>query len=445
MTLSLSDFTNQSENFHSSYGSVGEAIENYETVLIVDDEELVRRFHSECLSPRYQCFEADSAERALDILNDRQISLVLTDWVMTGMSGKMLLQRVVRDFPDTPVIMVTGVDHPERALDAVRCGAFDYLLKPSKPFALEFAVERAMIHRNLSMKTRQSRIDLELQNIELVKQKSELEKAQARIIYTEKMMSIGQLTAGITHELNNPLGFISGNLQILEQCLRDLRELLGIYEKAEISAKSLAEIETFKRKINYRELIENASPALADCAEGTRRVARLIENLRVFSKLDQPKFNKTNISRDIDSTLKLLGRFFENENIKLVLDYGNLPQIDAYAGHLNQVWMNLLINAARAVGKKGGVIKVTTESAGDFVTVKISDTGEGIARENLSRVFDPFFTTRSIGEGTGLGLYAAYGIVEKHGGTITAESEPGKETVFTVRLPVENTAISASV
>lgn len=428
---------NQIEDFSHSYSALTDEPESLETILIVDDEEIVRRFHFDCLSSRYRCFEASSAEEALEILEEEDISLVITDWVMPGMSGTTLLRQVVADFPNTPVVMVTGVDHPERALDAMRFGAFDYLLKPSQPDSLDITVERALRHRELQIRNEQYKVDLELQNIELARQKAELERLQDRIIQTEKMASVGQLTAGIAHELNNPLGYISGNLQILEQYFQDIRRLLNVYENAELSSDYAGRIEKLKEEIHYDETIENLGSVVADCIDGTGRVSELIENLRVFSKLDQPEFTKTDINRDINATVRLLGRYFEKENVSLKLNCGDVPKIDAYPAHLNQVWMNILLNAAQAVEENGGEVSVTTRVLDGDVIVKISDTGGGIAPENLHRIFEPFFTTKNIGQGTGLGLSTAYGIVEEHCGTISVTSGAGKETTFTINLPIE--------
>ncbi|HLM55001.1 MAG TPA: ATP-binding protein, partial [Pyrinomonadaceae bacterium] len=158
--------------------------------------------------------------------------------------------------------------------------------------------------------------------------------------------------------------------------------------------------------------------------------------LRTFSRLDEAEFKKVDIHDGLDSTLRLLSRYFSSGTITLRREYGRLPPVDCYAGQLNQVWMNLLANAAHAV-KGGGSVSVETESRGESVVVRVRDTGCGIAPENLPRIFDPFFTTKPVGEGTGLGLSVTYGIVERHGGRIEVESRPGKGTVFTVTIPVD--------
>lgn len=167
------------------------AAKKTERILIVDDEQVVRHFLLDCLAARYECVEAASVEEAFEILAEESFSLVITDWVMTGKSGTTLLRHVVSEFPDTPVIMLTGVNNPERALDAMHFGAFDYLSKPCKPDILEFTVERALRHRELGTKNRQYEIDLALQNIELLKRTAELEKLRAQMIHTEKTSAPG--------------------------------------------------------------------------------------------------------------------------------------------------------------------------------------------------------------------------------------------------------------
>ncbi len=416
--MSLNNSTNIPESFSSSdYNFQQFCDKKRERILIVDDEEIIRRFLVGCLEARFDCCEAASVEEAFEILAENQFSLVLTDWVMTGKSGTTLLRFVVSQFPDTPVIMITGVDNPERAIDAMRFGAFDYLLKPCKPDILEFTVERALEHRNLQIRNRQYKIDLELQNIELVKRKDRLEKLQMRMIYTEKMASLGQLCAGIAHEINNPLGYVSGNLQMLEEYLSETKKV-KTHPKGRMSAA-------------------NAEQMVQECLDGVRRITELVKHLRVFSNLDAPDFTESDINRDLQATVKLLDYFFDKTAIILTFDSSEIPPVEAAAGHLNQVWMNILLNAAQSLENKGGKITIKTGLAHDFVFVEITDTGEGIAPENLPRIFEPFFTTKPIGSGTGLGLSTAYGIIEAHQGAISVESELKKGTTVTVKLPVK--------
>ncbi len=175
---------------------------------------------------------------------------------------------------------------------------------------------------------------------------------------------------------------------------------------------------------------------IGDCRDGARRIRDIVQNLRTFSRLDEAEFKESDLHEGIDSTIRLLSRYYSSDNIKLIRDYGALPPVDAFSGQLNQVWMNLLVNAAQAVSAKGGEVRITTRAHEDLISVVVSDTGSGIATEHLKRIFDPFYTTKPVGEGTGLGLSISFGIVERHNGTISVESNPTNGTSFTVTLPV---------
>jgi signal transduction histidine kinase len=337
--------------------------------------------------------------------------------------------------------MVTGINQPQRALDAIRLGAFDYLLKPCDLNVLELTVERALERGALMRNARQYKLDLEMRNNELARGKAELERLQSQIVHNEKMASLGQLAAGIAHELNNPVGFIYGNLELLNQSINGLVALLHYYDNAVLHEKTFLEAAAIKKKIDYDFLVEDVNSIISDCCDGAKRIRDIVQNLRTFSRLDEAEFKKSDIHEGIDSTLRLLSQYYSGDKITLVRDYGDLPPVDSFCGQLNQVWLNLLVNAAQALGSEGGEVRISTRSHNDSVIVEISDTGCGIPEEQLNRIFDPFYTTKPVGEGTGLGLSISFGIVERHQGTITVESTPCKGTAFTVKLPVtiENT------
>lgn len=407
-----------------------------ERILIVDDEELVRQMFSECLSERYICAEASSFNEALIHLQKDEFALVITDMIMPGLSGVELLRKIIENYPYTAVIMVSGIDRPQRALDAIRLGAFDYLIKPCDLEVLELTVERALERRTLMLNARQYKLDLERRNEELMRNKVQLQRLQTQIIHSEKMASLGQLAAGVAHELNNPVGFIYGNLGMLNECISGLVKVLNYYDNAELPAPIVSGAAIIKEQNDYQAALEDVSSIIGDCREGAERIHDIVQNLRTFSRLDEGDFKKTDIHEGIDSTIRLLSRYFSTDNIFLVRDYGKLPQIDTFSGQLNQVWMNLLVNAAQAVSATGGEVRITTSTDGEFVNVVICDTGAGIAPDHLKRIFDPFFTTKPVGEGTGLGLSISFGIVERHGGTITVNTELDKGTSFTVTLAI---------
>jgi signal transduction histidine kinase len=181
--------------------------------------------------------------------------------------------------------------------------------------------------------------------------------------------------------------------------------------------------------------VSNLDSIVSDCLEGADRISDVVQNLRLFSRLDEAEIKKIDLHDGIESTIRLLSRYFSSGRVSVHRDYSSLPLVSCYAGQLNQVWMNLLVNAAQAVGGDGD-IEVSTRVAGSSVAVAISDTGSGIPESQLSKIFDPFFTTKPVGEGTGLGLSISYGIIEQHGGTIEVKSRVGVGTTFTVSIPI---------
>jgi len=405
-------------------------------ILIVDDEAGVRELFAAWLrEENYECKTAASADQALAILATDTYALVISDMMMPGRNGVELLREIRSRYPDTTVIMVSGIDRPQRVRDALRCGAFDYLIKPCELSVLTLSVERGLERRSLQRTARIYKDHLESQNIELAESKTELERLQAQLVHTEKMASLGQLAAGIAHELNNPAGFIYGNMDLLGDYLAQLQSLLSIYDRAVLPADALQSVNSLKAEIRYERLVDDLDSILADCREGAERICDVVKNLRLFSRLDEAEIKKVDVHSGIDSTVRLLSRYFSGSLVTLRREYGDLPPIHCYAGQLNQVWMNLLVNAAQAVPDRGEV-SISTRLEQDSVVVDINDTGAGIPEDQLSRIFDPFFTTKPVGEGTGLGLSISYGIIERHGGTIAVVSEIGTGTTFTVRIPI---------
>ena len=407
-------------------------------ILIVDDEEPVRRLLVSCLSVNYSCATATDAQEALSHLSREPFALVITDVQMPGLSGVELLRQIIQRYPETAVVMASGIDRTQRVLDAVRLGAYDYLLKPCDLDVLELTVERALERRKLLRDGKRYKKDLEKQNKELARRKAELERLQAQIVHTEKMASLGQLAAGIAHELNNPAGFIYGNMDVLRACATGLERLLKFYDNAPLPALLSAEINAIKKEIDYENSLDDLRSIIADCHGGAERIRDVVQNLRLFSRLDEAEFKKVDLHEGLESTIRLLSQYFGIGSIVLERDYTHLPPVDCYAGQLNQVWMNLLVNAAQSIAREGKV-RVATRRENDTAIVSISDTGSGIAPEHLNKIFDPFFTTKRVGEGTGLGLSITYGIIERHGGSINIDSHMEKGTTFTVALPINAT------
>src|SRR6267142_327092 len=411
-------------------------------ILIVDDEAPVRALFADFLAEKYICITAASSDEALTHMTEAAYAVVISDMQMPGRNGVELLREIRSRYPDTAVIMVSGTDRPQRIRDALQVGAFDYLIKPCELDVLALSVERALERRSLTLTARRYRADLERQNVELAARKTELERLQAQIVHSEKMASLGQLAAGIAHELNNPAGFIYGNMDLLTEYVGRLETVLAVYDGASLSVATAEEVGITKAKISYSVLMSELRSMIADCREGAERIREVVQSLRLFSRLDGAEVKKIDLHDSIESTIRLLSRYYGTGQIKLIRDYGKLPLVNCYAGQLNQVWTNVLVNAAQAVHSDGEV-RISTRVEGQAVVVVISDNGCGIPADQLNKIFDPFFTTKQVGEGTGLGLSIIYGIIEKHGGSITAESEEGLGARFTISIPIStNTGFS---
>lgn len=270
-----------------------------------------------------------------------------------------------------------------------------------------------------------------------------LRNAQAQLLQSERLASIGQLAAGVAHEINNPIGYVFSNFGTLEGYLARLMQVLEAYELAEpaLADSAIAErLAALRARVELDYLKQDIPLLMAESKEGLSRVRKIVQDLKDFSRVDtQQEWVWASLHQGIDSTLNIVA----NE-IKYRADvrraYGDLPDIECLPSELNQVFLNLLVNAAHAIGPERGLIVVRSGDAGREVWVEVEDNGSGIAPELLARIFDPFFTTKPVGRGTGLGLSLAYGIVQKHHGRIEVRSEPGRGSCFRVTLPVRRPA-----
>jgi signal transduction histidine kinase len=405
------------------------------SILIVDDDPQVRTMLRIHLSGQYLCATASSAEEAIKLLKLNTFAVVLTDVIMPGLSGVELLREVTAHYPETIVIIFSCIDRTQRVIDAVRLGAFDYLIKPVDLDVLDSAIERALQRREILRSAKIYKQDLERRNMELAESKTKLQKLQTQIVHNEKMASLGQLAAGVAHELNNPAAFIIGNLEFLDEAADGLEKLLAFYASCRLSCEEADGLKQLKEEIAFEHTLANLRSIVNDCHEGATRIRDVVQNLRLFSRLDEAEVKKIDLHEGIESTIRLLSKHFNTGQIRLTRDYGQLPLVDCYAGQLNQVWLNLLVNAAQAL-KDGGEVKITTKREAQNVIVTINDNGTGIAPQNIEKIFDPFFTTKPVGEGTGLGLSVTYSIIERHGGTIAVASQIGKGTTFIVTVPI---------
>ena len=282
---------------------------------------------------------------------------------------------------------------------------------------------------------------------ELSKLREESRLNEMQMMQTEKMSSLGQMVAGLAHEMNTPLGFVKNNIEMLEAKNKETKELIALYEKLRSQimygspndvALLLSQIDTVSQKVKNRVWQESDS-LFRSSVEGINRIQDLILNLKNFSRLDEADFKPTDINENIESTLKIAGHLFKG-GIQVIKEFSPLPPVQAFPAQMNQVFLNLITNAVHAVDERTGRITIKTMHQGNSVVIKVIDNGKGIPPENLKKIFDPFFTTKPVGQGTGLGLSIAYKIIEKHGGKIEVQSQVGRGTEFTITLPVSGSA-----
>jgi hypothetical protein len=292
----------------------------------------------------------------------------------------------------------------------------------------------------LEQKVKERTLALEQTNNELSTTLSELKNTQTQLVNSEKMASLGQLTAGIAHEINNPINFVTSNIRPLRRDMNDLTEMIQKFE--EIIPENATEIKdklkAIKKEMDFDYLKEEINVLISGMEEGAFRTAEIVKGLRTFSRLDESDLKKVNINEGIDSTLILLNSSMGGR-IELIRNYDEDALLECYPGKLNQVFMNILNNAIQAIhGKDGhgsGKLTITTKSEGNVVKIGIRDTGPGMDEATKEKIFDPFFTTKPVGQGTGLGLSIVYSIIESHKGSIAIDTAPGRGTEFILTLP----------
>jgi PAS domain S-box-containing protein len=281
---------------------------------------------------------------------------------------------------------------------------------------------------------------------ELEEAKARIEQTQSQLLQSDKMASIGQLAAGVAHEINNPVGYVNSNLGTLQRYLADLFRVLDAYAttEAELPAESAArvQLQETKQSVDLGFLRDDVQQLVKESQDGLKRVKQIVQDLKDFSHVDEAEWQWTDLHGGLDSTLNIVHNEIKYK-AEVVKHYGELPQVECLPSQLNQVFMNMLVNAAHAIEARG-TITIASGRQGEEVWVDIADTGKGISPQNLKRVFDPFFTTKPVGKGTGLGLSLSYGIVQKHHGRIEVKSEVGKGTTFRIWLPVKQAETKAA-
>lgn len=391
--------------------------------------------------------------------------LIITDVMMPVMDGFELCRQCKADqtLKQVPIILYSS-DYTSRQDQqlGLELGACRYLVKPSPPQLLLDAINEVLTEQQRSsvsgkgqpldeeMKLLRNynevlfnKLETKMQELqqtidEQKKYEESMKAMQAQIIQQEKMASIGQLAAGVAHEINNPMGFITSNLTSLGKYAERLDTYIAALQGSLYSCVNhpgLDELDQLRQKLKVDYIVSDVNELIHESLDGANRVRRIVQDLKSFSRLDQAESTHVNLNECLDTTINIAWN--ELKYIAtLERQFGELPEVVCNPQQLNQVFLNLLVNAAQAMEQQG-VITVKTWAETGFVCVSVADTGKGMPEEVQKHVFEPFYTTKPAGKGTGLGLSISADIVRKHHGEITVTSETGKGTTFTVRLPVD--------
>jgi two-component system NtrC family sensor kinase len=418
------------------------------TILVVDDNPTNIQVLFDVLSEMgYRVAIAKSGEAALQRLQSYQPDLILLDVMMPGIDGFETCQRLKAD-PTTqkiPVIFMTALSDAVDKVKGLSLGAVDYI---TKPIQHEEALARIRVHLQLHNAQR----GLEQRTAELSQALEHLKQTQVQLVQSEKMSSLGQMVAGIAHEINNPINFIHGNLAPAQEHIQDLMTFFKLYRQCH--PQPHPDIQAWMEEVDL-EYLEADLPKLINSLKlGSDRICQLVLSLRNFSRLDEAEFKAVDLHEGIDSTLLILQHRIKARpnypTIQILRNYDQLPLVECYPSQLNQVFMNLIGNAIDALEERDqlrsfeeiqsnpSTITISSELLpNQAIAIRIEDNGAGFEENLCSKLFEPFFTTKPIGKGTGLGLSISYQIVvEKHRGKIFCQSNPGQGTTFVVELPI---------
>ncbi|MEH1947106.1 MAG: response regulator [Nostoc sp.] len=432
-------------------------------ILVVDDTPDNLRLLSAMLTAQgFEVRKALNGKMALTACQMVLPDVILLDINMPGMDGYQVCQQLKADdkTSEVPVIFISALDDVVDKVKAFDVGGVDYIAKPFHGAEVVLRIENQINLRLLQVK-------LEEKNFLLQQALDNLKASQVQQIQNEKMVALGQLVAGLAHEINNPISFIYGNLQYAGQYVEDLVNIIEVYQQE--YPKPTPKIQQIAKDLDLNFIIKDLQNLIGAMYRGSDRIREIVLALQHFSRHDEAEMKRVNIHEDIENTLVMLQHRLreaaDRPAIVVVKDYGNLPLVTCYASELNQVFMHLLNNAIDAIEEGVGSgewgvgnqsstpyslkptpqIRIHTEVTDlNLVKIAIADNGFGIEESLRSRLFDPFFTTKPVGKGSGLGLSISYQIiVQKHGGNISCNSSVGKGAEFAIEIPIEQPDISS--
>ncbi len=409
-------------------------------VLLIDDQSMVSEVIQRCLRTEsdidfYYC---NDPTLAITMATDLAPTVILQDLVMPDVDGLMLLRwfRLNPDTKDIPMIVLSCKEDAYLKAEAFTYGANDYLIKLPESVELIARIRyHAQAYENLKA-LRAANAEAEAKSQQLSETLIQLQEMQAHIIQSEKMTGLGQMVAGIAHEINNPINFIHGNIQHFYGYMDDVLGLLNQYTMA--YPNPTEKIQQSLEDLDFDFIRADLPKVMTSMKSGADRIRNIILSLRNFSRLDEAERKTVDLHDGLDSTLLLLTHRLQ-ASIEVTRDYGNLPRIHCYPAQLNQVFLHLINNAIDAIESQSGLkkIELRTKVLGENrIKIAIYDNGPGIKLNLQSKIFEPFFTTKPVNQGTGLGLSICYKVMQKHEGTITVHSNPEEGTTFTIEIPI---------
>lgn len=421
-------------------------------ILVVDDTPANLEVVTETLGDAgFEVAIATDGERAIKQATLSQPDLILLDVMMPGINGFETCRRLkaASVTSEIPVIFMTALSDTTDKVTGFNLGAVDYVTKPFQEAEL---IARVTTHIKLHQLTQTLEQQVEQRTTELKAALEQVQQSQVQLVQSEKMALLGQLVAGVAHEINNPINFINGNLIHVQKYIEDLLSFVQLYQQH--SASSAPELQNAATNLDLEYIQEDLPKILMSMQGGTQRIGEIVRSLRNFSRLDEAEWKAVDIHEGIDSTLLILQHRLKNKperpEIRVIREYGQLPLVECYAGLLNQVFLNILANAIDILEEVSikrsyqenynnpGQITIRTSVSEDrWVQIAIVDNGFGIPKELQKRIFDPLFTTKSNSKITGMSLSISYQIItEKHQGKLICISTPGKGSEFIIQIPI---------
>ena len=410
-------------------------------LLIIDDDKIFRMALMAMAKDIGDIIEMESGEAGLEYLDKHDVDLILLDMMMPGLNGFDVLEALAKQtkINKIPVVLLSATEDDESIARAFKLGAVDYLRKPVRKYELI-----ARLTTQLELRYRQLHLEqmMNERTRELTQANQGLKIAQEQLMQSDKMAAIGQLAAGVAHEINNPIGFVSSNLATMSQYLDDIFRVISAYEKIDIflTVEQKAGLQIIKKEIDLGYLKGDIKELLRESKDGLSRIIHIVKDMKNFSHINENKWELVNIHEGIDSTLNIVHNEIKYR-AKVVKDYGEVGLVQCMPSQINQVLMNIMVNASHAMDADGLLI-IKTWQAKNKLKISISDTGCGMPPDVLKKIFNPFYTTKPVGKGTGLGLSLSYTIIAKHHGSIDVESKPGKGSTFIITLPLEQPVLA---